>query len=146
MPRSLQEKQAKEAAAAAAAGNKGPRQSPGELRVAKGKCMQALCSVTRPVVCARHAALTSRALRTRAADISELNLGRTTTVHFPEGKEKLLNFEVTIKPEEGFYKCVPALCYAARRICALLHGGAAHIAACARCAACGCAPPRCAER
>ena len=45
---------------------------------------------------------------TRArADISELNLGRTTSVHFPDGKEKLLNFEVTIKPEEGMYKCAP---------------------------------------
>lgn len=34
----MQEKQAKEAAAAAASGNKGPKQTSGELRVAKGAC------------------------------------------------------------------------------------------------------------
>lgn len=37
-------------------------------------------------------------------DISELNLAKTTSIFFPDGKDKLLNFEVTIKPEEGFYR------------------------------------------
>jgi len=36
--------------------------------------------------------------------LSELNLGRTTTIAFPEGREKLLAFEVTIRPDEGFHK------------------------------------------
>lgn len=39
------------------------------------------------------------------ADLSELNLAKTTSIAFPEGKEKLLTFEVTIKPDEGHYKC-----------------------------------------
>ena len=60
-------------------------------------------------------------------------------MHFPEGKEKLLNFEVTIKPEDGIYKCVRAYAiYAARRICAPLRGGVAHTAARVRCAGCDC--------
>lgn len=37
-------------------------------------------------------------------DISELNLAKTTSIHFPEGKTKLLNFEVTIRPDEGLYR------------------------------------------
>ena len=40
----------------------------------------------------------------RSADISELNLAKTTTIFFPEGKTKLLNFEVTIRPDEGMYR------------------------------------------
>jgi len=39
-------------------------------------------------------------------DISELNLASTTSIHFPNGKEKLLNFEVTINPDEGYHKYV----------------------------------------
>ena len=37
-------------------------------------------------------------------DISELNLAKGTTITFPEGKDKLLKFEITIRPEEGIYK------------------------------------------
>lgn len=37
-------------------------------------------------------------------DISELNLQRTTSIDFPNGKDKLLNFNVTLKPDEGFHK------------------------------------------
>eukprot|EP00244_Chara_vulgaris_P000193 TRINITY_DN1030_c0_g1_i1.p1 TRINITY_DN1030_c0_g1~~TRINITY_DN1030_c0_g1_i1.p1 ORF type:complete len:185 (-),score=31.66 TRINITY_DN1030_c0_g1_i1:937-1491(-) len=37
-------------------------------------------------------------------DISELNLAKTTSIHFPLGKDNLLSFEVTIKPDEGYYK------------------------------------------
>ena len=40
------------------------------------------------------------------ADISELNLAKGTTITFPEGKDKLLKFEISIRPEEGIYKWV----------------------------------------
>mmetsp|Transcript_20808 Transcript_20808/g.70850 ORF Transcript_20808/g.70850 Transcript_20808/m.70850 type:complete len:184 (+) Transcript_20808:202-753(+) len=66
---SVKEKQQKEAAAAAATGK--PKQTPGELRIAK--------------------------------DISELNLPAGYSIHFPDGKDKLMRFEVTVKPDEGFY-------------------------------------------
>jgi hypothetical protein len=36
--------------------------------------------------------------------MSELNLGPTASIRFPEGREKLLNFEVTLRPDEGLYK------------------------------------------
>ena len=44
-----------------------------------------------------------------AADISELNLPKSTTIHFPGGKDKLLSFEITIKTDEGFYRRNPSL-------------------------------------
>ncbi|KAK9826184.1 hypothetical protein WJX81_005402 [Elliptochloris bilobata] len=37
-------------------------------------------------------------------DISELNLGKGVSLTFPEGKDKLLTFEITIRPDEGTYK------------------------------------------
>ncbi|XP_026456138.1 NEDD8-conjugating enzyme Ubc12-like isoform X2 [Papaver somniferum] len=37
-------------------------------------------------------------------DISELNLPKTTTIEFPNGKDELMNFEVSIRPDEGFYR------------------------------------------
>jgi len=37
-------------------------------------------------------------------DISELNLAKTTTIFFPNGKDNLLNFEITIRPDEGYYQ------------------------------------------
>jgi len=39
-----------------------------------------------------------------AKDISELNLSKGMTIHFPEGKDHLLSFEVTLRPDEGYYK------------------------------------------
>ncbi|KAL2521018.1 NEDD8-conjugating enzyme Ubc12 [Forsythia ovata] len=36
-------------------------------------------------------------------DISELNLPKTCTISFPNGKDDLMNFEVTIRPDEGYY-------------------------------------------
>lgn len=36
-------------------------------------------------------------------DISELNLPKSCTISFPNGKDDLMNFEVTIRPDEGFY-------------------------------------------
>jgi ubiquitin-conjugating enzyme E2 M len=37
-------------------------------------------------------------------DISELNLAKTTSIFFPNGKDNLLNFEITIRPDEGYYQ------------------------------------------
>ncbi|KAK9269934.1 hypothetical protein L1049_025507 [Liquidambar formosana] len=36
-------------------------------------------------------------------DISELNLPKTCNISFPNGKDDLMNFEVTIQPDEGYY-------------------------------------------
>ncbi|CAM8935374.1 hypothetical protein QQ045_013132 [Rhodiola kirilowii] len=36
-------------------------------------------------------------------DMSELNLPKTCNLSFPNGKDDLMNFEVTIQPDEGFY-------------------------------------------
>ncbi len=43
-------------------------------------------------------------------DISELDLKKGTSINFPEGKDKLMHFEIKIRPEEGTYKsvCLPA--------------------------------------
>jgi hypothetical protein len=40
------------------------------------------------------------------ADISELNLAKTIAIHFPNGKDNLLSFEITIRPDEGYYQWV----------------------------------------
>uniref|UniRef100_M1CNZ9 Ubiquitin carrier protein n=1 Tax=Solanum tuberosum TaxID=4113 RepID=M1CNZ9_SOLTU len=36
-------------------------------------------------------------------NISELNLPKTCSISFPNGKDDLMNFEVTIRPDEGYY-------------------------------------------
>ncbi|XP_021832405.1 probable NEDD8-conjugating enzyme Ubc12-like [Prunus avium] len=36
-------------------------------------------------------------------DISELNLPKACEISFPNGKDDLMNFEVTIEPDEGYY-------------------------------------------
>ncbi|XP_078153271.1 NEDD8-conjugating enzyme Ubc12-like isoform X2 [Carex rostrata] len=36
-------------------------------------------------------------------DISELNLPNTTSICFPNGKDELMNFEISIRPDEGYY-------------------------------------------
>ena len=40
------------------------------------------------------------------ADISELNLAKGTSINFPQGKDKLLIFDITIQPDEGHYRSV----------------------------------------
>ena len=40
------------------------------------------------------------------ADISELNLAKGTSINFPQGKDKLLIFDITIQPDEGYYRCL----------------------------------------
>ncbi|KAH0850481.1 hypothetical protein HID58_095482 [Brassica napus] len=37
-------------------------------------------------------------------DISELNLPSSCTISFPDGKDDLMNFEVSIKPDDGYYQ------------------------------------------
>merc|ERR1711977_709496 len=37
-------------------------------------------------------------------DMQELSLGSNTSISFPEGKDNLLAFDITLKPEEGFWK------------------------------------------
>ena len=39
-----------------------------------------------------------------AKDISELTLSPSISIDFPDGKDKLLDFIVTIRPEDGFYR------------------------------------------
>lgn len=36
-------------------------------------------------------------------DISELNLPKSCNISFPKGQDDLMNFEVTIRPDEGYY-------------------------------------------
>ncbi|KAL6328514.1 hypothetical protein AAG906_038709 [Vitis piasezkii] len=36
-------------------------------------------------------------------DISELNLPKSCSILFPNGKDDLMNFEVAIRPDEGYY-------------------------------------------
>lgn len=36
-------------------------------------------------------------------DISELNLPKSCNISFPKGKDELMSFEVTIRPDEGYY-------------------------------------------
>ncbi|CAL5333639.1 unnamed protein product [Camellia sinensis] len=42
-------------------------------------------------------------LRLHKEDIGELNLPKTCSISFPNGKDDLMNFEVTIRPDEGYY-------------------------------------------
>jgi ubiquitin-conjugating enzyme E2 M len=35
-------------------------------------------------------------------DINELNLAKTTSIFFPNGKDNLLTFDITIQPDEGY--------------------------------------------
>lgn len=37
-------------------------------------------------------------------DISQLNLPKNADISFPNGKDDLMNFEVILRPEEGYYK------------------------------------------
>eukprot|EP00252_Welwitschia_mirabilis_P008349 TRINITY_DN2014_c0_g1_i2.p1 TRINITY_DN2014_c0_g1~~TRINITY_DN2014_c0_g1_i2.p1 ORF type:complete len:184 (-),score=30.75 TRINITY_DN2014_c0_g1_i2:168-719(-) len=36
-------------------------------------------------------------------DISELNLPKNTILTFPNGKDDLMNFEIALRPDEGYY-------------------------------------------
>lgn len=47
--------------------------------------------------------LMQTSFNTLDVDISELNLPKTCSISFPNGKDDLMNFEVTIRPDEGYY-------------------------------------------
>lgn len=38
------------------------------------------------------------------SDISELNLPKNANISFPNGKDDLMNFEIVLRPDEGYYK------------------------------------------
>lgn len=38
------------------------------------------------------------------ADISELDLPKGVTISFPDGKDKIMNFQIVLRPDEGLYK------------------------------------------
>lgn len=120
---SVKDKQKKDAAAAAAGK---PKQSAGELRLQKGanrgtgkgpappdraargaslrRCARcARCALHKRVPVPKSA--DSCRSRTRYTDLTELTLPRNISIAFPEGKEKPMHFEITIRPDEGMYKC-----------------------------------------
>ncbi|KAG6403174.1 hypothetical protein SASPL_135391 [Salvia splendens] len=66
------------------------KQSAGELRLQKGSSQITFLNVQ-----------TDTSLL--GPDISELNLPKTCTFSFPNGKDELMTFEVTIRPDEGYY-------------------------------------------
>lgn len=37
-------------------------------------------------------------------DLSELNLPDNISIYFPDGSEKILDFEITIIPKEGYHR------------------------------------------
>ena len=94
----LQEKQKKDAAA-----GKTIKQSAGELRLQKGgDSIRKSSSCLHGLDQAHSHSLNSCG----PADMSELNLTKGTSINFPEGKDKLMHFEIRIKPEDGTYKSV----------------------------------------
>ena len=56
------------------------------------------------------------------ADISELNLSKGMSIRFPEGKDKLLVFEITMKPDDGVYRWSASLhCPALHILLTVMH-------------------------
>uniref|UniRef100_A0A803MQT6 UBC core domain-containing protein n=1 Tax=Chenopodium quinoa TaxID=63459 RepID=A0A803MQT6_CHEQI len=84
------------------------KQSAGELRLHKDTCLgfkkRALLPGSGKWALARRGSVTyGRRAPQSAFDISELNLPKSCTMSFPNGKDDLMNFEVTIRPDEGYY-------------------------------------------
>jgi ubiquitin-conjugating enzyme E2 M len=98
----LQDKQ-KQAAAAAATGK--PKQSAGELRLQKG--MASCAAVPGSIATAADSAQLQpdACCMVVPADLTELQLPSNININFPEGREKPMHFEITIKPDEGYYRC-----------------------------------------
>lgn len=38
--------------------------------------------------------------------MAELNLPQNILISFPDGKDKLMHFQISIRPDEGIYRCV----------------------------------------
>jgi ubiquitin-conjugating enzyme E2 M len=36
--------------------------------------------------------------------MSEIDLPKGVSIRFPEGNDKIMNFEIILKPDEGLYK------------------------------------------
>ncbi|MBA0832463.1 hypothetical protein Goarm_016852 [Gossypium armourianum] len=70
------------------------KQSPGELRLHKG--LLHIFNGIEFVILMFYVVF----LR---VDISELNLPKSCAITFPNGKDNLMNFEVSIRPDEGYY-------------------------------------------
>lgn len=79
---------------AAESGQSFKKQSLGELRVQKGGA-NVFCHLKYRFL-----------FQAWNSDISELNFPKTTSISFPQGKDNLMNFEITIRPDEGYYTCV----------------------------------------
>ncbi|MBA0618185.1 hypothetical protein Godav_027568 [Gossypium davidsonii] len=75
------------------------KQSPGELRLHKG-----LLHIFMGLSCLNflYVILMFYFVFLRV-DISELNLPKSCAITFPNGKDNLMNFEVSIRPDEGYY-------------------------------------------
>ncbi len=43
--------------------------------------------------------------------ITELNLSKRATIDFVDGKDKLLHFQITLRPDEGIYRRSHRRCY-----------------------------------
>jgi ubiquitin-conjugating enzyme E2 M len=50
--------------------------------------------------------------------MSELSLPSNCSMNFPEGKDKLMHFEITIRPEEGYYRWVKQACRSWQQVAA----------------------------
>lgn len=104
----MQDKQKQDAASAVP--HKASKVSAGELRLQKGEaCLwiahprplePVLWSQRHPYECDH----SSQLVATLLADMSELNLPSNITIAFPEGKEKIMHFQITIRPDEGHYR------------------------------------------
>lgn len=109
-----QEKQKKDAEAASA--GKLVKQSAGELRLQKGELEKAsiLVDQGKQVKDMDSQSMFTGVLNRRQsnivlgiimlADISELDLPRGVSISFPEGSDKIMNFEIVMKPDEGLYR------------------------------------------
>ncbi|GER37603.1 ubiquitin-conjugating enzyme family protein [Striga asiatica] len=85
----------------------GKKQSAGELRLQKVYGILCL-AILRLMLCEKNLLgdfleLANTMLVLSIIDITELNLPKTCSISFPNGKDDLMNFEVTIRPDEGYY-------------------------------------------
>lgn len=56
------------------------------------------------------------------ADLTELQLPSNININFPEGKEKPMHFEISIKPDEGYYRCAASQYTARLALCISQNG------------------------
>lgn len=59
-----------------------------------------------PVARGRRICLSRSTHQKPKTDLAELTLPVNIKVAFPEGKDKVMHFEITISPDEGMYRCV----------------------------------------